>query len=308
MDHLNLFYFFVTFCAGFLILGSLLFYRILNKQRELNYFLFFYATFTLISFLNLLSSYLKINLNNEADILYYFLKHLENPVVLIIILFTTPYFIHHLTNDEKSKSKNVVIGLIAATLIVFNLLFIYLEPGKAENNWRIFIKDTIFLSVILYCVLIITIYYRKLEDSEEKKFFRQIVFLLLLLLPAIISDTFFLEYIRFKFFPIVYVLIGIMFFNYYIKIIREGLQSAGSENPQFTVKKFPKEILGNEYGLTQREIEVVELLREGKAYLSIAEELFISVNTVKSHIKKIYQKLNVGNRMELANLIDKLFS
>lgn len=134
------------------------------------------------------------------------------------------------------------------------------------------------------------------------------MFLLLLLLPAIISDTFFLEHIRFKFFPIVYVMIGIMFFNYYIKIIRESLQGAVSENLQSTVKKFPKEILGNEYGLTQREIEVVELLREGKSYLSIAEELFISVNTVKSHIKKAYQKLNVGNRMELANLIDKLFS
>lgn len=103
-------------------------------------------------------------------------------------------------------------------------------------------------------------------------------------------------------------MIGIMFYNYYIKFIREGLQSIGNENLQFSNKKLPKELLANAYGLTQREIEVVELLREGKAYLSIAEELFISVNTVKSHIKKAYQKLNVGNRMELANLINKLIT
>ncbi len=228
--------------------------------------------------------------------------------MLILFLFTTPYFIHHLINDEKSKSKNIFITIIAIILLIFNLLFIFIEPSKIENNWRIIIKDVIFTATILYCILIIARYYKRLDDSDEKNFFRKIVFLLLLLFPAIISDTFFLEYIRFKFFPIVYVMIGIMFYNYYIKFIREGLQSIGSENLQFSNKKLPKELLANAYGLTQREIEVVELLREGKAYLSIAEELFISVNTVKSHIKKAYQKLNVGNRMELANLINKLIT
>lgn len=308
MNHLNLFYFFITFCAGFFILGSLLFYKTLNKQRELNYFLIFYATFTLISFLNLLSTYLKINLNTEVSNIYYFLRFLENPIVLILLLYTTPYFIHHLTNDEKSKNKNKVIALIAIILFVFNLLFIYLELGKIENNWRIFIKDAIFLSIILYCILIIARYYTKLDDSDEKKFFRKIIFLLFLLLPVIISDTFFLEYMKFKFFPIVYLLIGLVFFNYYVKIIRESLQNPVNENLQFNIKIFPKEILAKKYSLTQREIEVVELLREGKTYLSIAEELFISVNTVKSHIRKAYQKLSVGNRMELANLISKLIS
>jgi len=305
LDHLILFYFFITFCAGFLIFGSFLFYRILNKQKELNYFLIFYGTFTLISFLNLISTYLKINLKGD---LYYFLRYLENPVVLILLLFTTPYFIHHLINDEKSKSKNIFIAIIAIILFVFNLLFIFVEPSKIENNWRILIKDVIFIAIILYCILIIAGYFKSLDDSDEKSLFRKIVFLLLLLLPAIISDTFFLEYIKFKFFPVVYVLIGLMFFNYYIKIIKESLQNSGSENLQINNKIFPKEKLASQYSLTAREIEVAELLIKGKAYLSIAEDLFISVNTVKSHSRKAYQKLNVGNRMELANLISRLTS
>ena len=200
----------------------------------------------------------------------------------------------------------MVIALIAVILIVFNLLFIFFEPSQIENNWRILIKDVVFLGIILYCILIIAKYYKKLDDSDEKNFFRKTILLLLLLLPAIISDTFFLEHIRFKFFPIVYVLIGLMFFNYYIKIIQESLQNSGSENLQINNKKFPKEKLAAQYSLTPREIEVVELLIEGKAYLSIAEALFISVNTVKSHSRKAYQKLNVGNRMELANLISRL--
>lgn len=307
MDHLNIFYYFITFCTGFILLGSLYFYRNLNQQKELDYFLIFYSTFTLISFLNLISTYLKVNLGADSRTLYNFLRYLENPIILLLLLFTTPYFIHHLTNDEKSKSKNIIIASIAAVLILFNILFVLLEAGIVENNLRIFIKDAIFLSVIFYCILMIARYYKKLEDSEEKKFFRQIVYLLLLLLPVIISDTFFLEHIRFKFFPIVYVMIGIMFFVYYIKIIQEGGQNSILKL-QSNIKRFPKEILINEYGLTQRESEVTELLSEGMPYLSIAEKLFISVNTVKSHIKKSYQKLNVGNRMELANLINKLSS
>ena len=124
---------------------------------------------------------------------------------------------------KKARVKIFLLPIIAIILFVFNLLFIFVEPSKIENNWRILIKDVIFIAIILYCILIIARYFKRLDDSDEKNFFRKIVFLLLLLLPAIISDTFFLEYIRFKFFPIVYVLIGLMFFNYYVKIIRESL-------------------------------------------------------------------------------------
>jgi DNA-binding NarL/FixJ family response regulator len=50
--------------------------------------------------------------------------------------------------------------------------------------------------------------------------------------------------------------------------------------------------------LTQREEEVLKLLCKGGNYRTIAEALFISTNTVKAHIKKIYEKLHVHNRAE----------
>ena len=50
--------------------------------------------------------------------------------------------------------------------------------------------------------------------------------------------------------------------------------------------------------LTEREQEVLKLLCEGENYRSIAGELFVSTNTVKAHIKKIYEKLQVHNRAE----------
>jgi DNA-binding CsgD family transcriptional regulator len=51
--------------------------------------------------------------------------------------------------------------------------------------------------------------------------------------------------------------------------------------------------------LTERETEVVKLLLRGMTYTATAETLGISENTVKYHVKNIYQKLRVKNKMEL---------
>lgn len=51
--------------------------------------------------------------------------------------------------------------------------------------------------------------------------------------------------------------------------------------------------------ITDSEFRILILLWEGKSNKSIAAELFVSVNTVKTHIKNIFQKFNVSNRTEL---------
>jgi len=48
--------------------------------------------------------------------------------------------------------------------------------------------------------------------------------------------------------------------------------------------------------LTDREVEVLTLLAKGKSYRSIGEELFISANTIKFHIRNIYDKLQVKSK------------
>jgi DNA-binding NarL/FixJ family response regulator len=50
--------------------------------------------------------------------------------------------------------------------------------------------------------------------------------------------------------------------------------------------------------LTGRQREILQKLREGKSYRTIGEELFISENTVKCHIKKIYELLHVHTQAE----------
>jgi DNA-binding NarL/FixJ family response regulator len=53
-------------------------------------------------------------------------------------------------------------------------------------------------------------------------------------------------------------------------------------------------------GLSERQLEVLELLAQGLPNGTIAERLFISKNTVKFHIAAIYERLGVSNRVEAA--------
>jgi len=76
------------------------------------------------------------------------------------------------------------------------------------------------------------------------------------------------------------------------------LHEKKGETPDDHSNQTEKNIFPEKWGLTTREIEILHHLEKGCSNSKIAENLFISENTVKFHIKNIYIKLNVKNRME----------
>jgi len=66
----------------------------------------------------------------------------------------------------------------------------------------------------------------------------------------------------------------------------------GSKKP--TVEPFKD--IGS--GLSKRETEVLQLMAQGLSNQEIADTLFVSLNTVKTHISNIYTKLNVRRRTQ----------
>lgn len=53
-----------------------------------------------------------------------------------------------------------------------------------------------------------------------------------------------------------------------------------------------------EFNLSEREMQILQGLVDGLTYKMLAETLFISIDTVRSHIKKLYEKLHVHSRNE----------
>jgi len=54
----------------------------------------------------------------------------------------------------------------------------------------------------------------------------------------------------------------------------------------------------DQYNLSDREKQVLQLLVNGYSYKMIASEMYIAIDTVRSHIKKIYEKLQVNSKSE----------
>lgn len=71
-----------------------------------------------------------------------------------------------------------------------------------------------------------------------------------------------------------------------------------------TNREFFASLLSEEYGLTKRETEVLRMLLLGRDAPSISEELCISTNTVKTHVKHIYAKLDIHSRQELIDMVE----
>ena len=64
--------------------------------------------------------------------------------------------------------------------------------------------------------------------------------------------------------------------------------------------------LGKKYGLTQREVEITQLLCKGRSKNYIAQTLLISENTVRTHSRHIFQKLDVHSKQEILDLLANL--
>lgn len=75
------------------------------------------------------------------------------------------------------------------------------------------------------------------------------------------------------------------FFEYFQKSFKEETESVSDEENLLNY-------------LTQREEEVLDLLTQGITYKGVAQKLFISETTVKTHVNNIFQKLQVNDRTQ----------
>jgi DNA-binding NarL/FixJ family response regulator len=82
--------------------------------------------------------------------------------------------------------------------------------------------------------------------------------------------------------------------------LKRGGSPMSSQIARLVVSAFQQEIsyTDPQASLSVREKEVLEQLSKGFSYKEIAANLFISIETVRTHIRNIYEKLHVRNRAE----------
>lgn len=87
--------------------------------------------------------------------------------------------------------------------------------------------------------------------------------------------------------------------------VYKGGSPMSSEIARKVVLSFQKNSFNNNElkKLSEREKEILELLSKGLRYKEIADKLFLSTETVRTHIRNIYEKLQVNSRTEALNKV-----
>ena len=85
-----------------------------------------------------------------------------------------------------------------------------------------------------------------------------------------------------------------------IEEVYKGGSPISSQIARKVIDAFSVKEKTNEYfqDLSRREQEILEQLSKGYRYKEIADKLFVSIETVRTHIRNIYEKLQVNNRAE----------
>lgn len=228
---------------------------------------------------------------------------LSSIIVTTALIYTLSRFLLNLLPVQKNERRTGKLLIYIFTgLFFFTCLFLIL--ARCRGDWLYAMELTLNYNFPCASFLftihgIVTLFYlKKARSREEESLLAGIsmTFIpMLLLFP--IDMIFFRDYS----FKLSYLCFSVFTINTYFFISRFYFRSY-EPNPEQI--RFRKSILAKS-GLSEREIEIVNLVIKGTTNNDIAESLFISVNTVKTHIKNIYMKLSVSNRIQLIYLLQQ---
>jgi DNA-binding NarL/FixJ family response regulator len=86
-----------------------------------------------------------------------------------------------------------------------------------------------------------------------------------------------------------------------LKLSKPKVETIIVEKPVYVnaaIDFVPNEAEIERLAISKREIEVLQLMAEGLSNQEIAERLFVSLNTIKTHSSKVYEKLEVKRRTQ----------
>ena len=75
-----------------------------------------------------------------------------------------------------------------------------------------------------------------------------------------------------------------------------------NNGPEFTINQTELDKLG----LSKRELDVLQLMAEGLSNQEISERLFVSLNTIKTHSAKVFEKMEVKRRTQAVEMAKRL--
>lgn len=287
MDYISL----LGLCSIFFALGPLIILYHNHRIEEVVRLIFLFAVYSLVS---ILFSFQHLSPLHEN-----FLELYETAAYTVsqsCILFLV-FFLHSLFRVNHRKGKNALVVL----WIIFGIvLYTFKGHGSVFGLLHSMKMDDILSGLLLlYCFILIVHHRQSLKSPLNRKIILPFIILVLLFLPAFLFLSLMPMIQPTKWILLIFCVIS----NFFLGIlIIFNFPKDPSANGEFTP------LVSNPYNFSEREIDVVKLLLQGFSYARIADQLCISMSTVKSHAHSIYKKAKVASRSELAFLLSGISS
>ncbi len=298
MHHFFLFLYLFVVLTGIVSVTITSLVYVKTRNRLLSRYVLYVSNLTLFIFVYLfILMYLNLNV---PEVTFYVLL---STVILALLscfflMYTIPKFTHSLVWEESPKRRDLYAGIFAGIAFVLMALSFRVNLSERtlsqERNIWMYMSLVAFYLSLVYSIVLKAVSLRRL-DGERRKIVKNIVLLDVLFIPGLVFDMYlYMRFQVFAFSPIFYCTFCILFTRYIVKqyfaklaIVSSGLDEAIIDG-----------ILGRA-GVSSREKEVILLISKGLGNREIADKLFISLNTVKTHNRNIFEKLGVRSRFEL---------
>ena len=227
-------YFFLTLCTGVVSLGIMAFLYTRTKERLVRSYLYFYSTFTLFVLVDMLFTYLRLNLALSPE----------------------------------------TLSILQAVLAVTGLIWIF---------------------------AIVVFTHTLFQEFPGKQLSKKFLLLFGFGFPGLFVDMLLLEKVtNFRLFPLFYCGISVMLTHHFLKYVTYPAQIRPFHGaPKGSSTGIDDTALFEQHAISPREQDIVHLIIQGYSNKQIAENLSITVSTVKKHITSVYQKMEIKSRYEL---------
>jgi DNA-binding CsgD family transcriptional regulator len=226
---------------------------------------------------------------------------------LILSLYMFLRFCREFVNRNLSTGFNLFFFITQILMfLIYGLIMIRISRfGETRFDFikkGVLIVYTVISSITCLYAMIQMLFIRKqFTDAKERLSIRFFCLVYLFFIAAIITSAnlaCFSRWIELTFIILLFASHLIPIFILDIHLDKFYIEPAITVDFQKCFEDFIRK-----FGISGREKEVIELICKGKSNQEISDSLFISLQTVKDHIHRIYTKTGVKNRVQLSNLI-----
>lgn len=270
-------YVFGAFLVGVLCLGAAFVIGLRRDDRLARAFLLFYLPFSLLVMTMLVMVFTEVVAPLPPWVLA-LTEYLESFPGRYALMLALPLFAHRVYGVQEPRRDRVVVIVVVSA---FGLQHVteFLLGGAWDPRGDV-AEDLLFALLVGY-TLVLAIRHRG-EDGVYRPLARRFFLLLLLWIPGTVHDVFLVDGPGFRLYPLWYSLLGVVLV---VTLVRRSFV-VGEELPA-------------DWTLTARESEVVRLVSQGLTNRQIAGQLIISENTVKTHLRSVFDKTGYRNRIAL---------